>query len=267
MPIVTLKRDGHCASCGRNVTAGARAAWDPVTRDVTCQICLDERAVGTGPDSQATAGASAHREYERRREAHADDVKAAHPMLGGLILALGSEPDEVARFERGASGERKVAATLAKAERQGVRLLSDRRVTHGRANIDHIAIGPGGVFIIDAKNYRGKITINKSLLSRTPATLVVGRRDCTKLVDGLHYQARVVTEVVHELDWATGCPIVQVLCFVEADWSMGTRGSAVDGVYLDDPKRALKRIKQDGPLTTEAITAIYNRLAQRLAPA
>jgi hypothetical protein len=33
-----------------------------------------------------------------------------------------------------------------------VRLLHDRRVPrHGHANIDHIAVGPGGVTVIDTK--------------------------------------------------------------------------------------------------------------------
>jgi hypothetical protein len=40
---------------------------------------------------------------------------------------------------------------------RGVELLHDRRICGSRANIDHLAIGPGGVTVIDAKNYRGKV--------------------------------------------------------------------------------------------------------------
>ena len=37
--------------------------------------------------------------------------------------------------------------------------LHDRRVPGTRGNIDHIVVGPAGVFVIDAKNYQGKIEV------------------------------------------------------------------------------------------------------------
>jgi Nuclease-related domain len=41
---------------------------------------------------------------------------------------------------------------LAALERQGWAVLHDLAVPRSRANIDHLVIGPGGVFVIDSKH-------------------------------------------------------------------------------------------------------------------
>jgi hypothetical protein len=33
-----------------------------------------------------------------------------------------------------------------------------------RANIDHLVIGPTGAFVVDAKNYRGRLSFSKGTL-------------------------------------------------------------------------------------------------------
>jgi hypothetical protein len=48
-----------------------------------------------------------------------------------------------------------VGARLDKARERGISALHDRRIPGTRANIDHIAVGPRGVFVIDAKKYTG----------------------------------------------------------------------------------------------------------------
>lgn len=40
---------------------------------------------------------------------------------------------------------------------EGVIALHDRRVPGTKGNIDHLAVGPGGVYIVDAKRYEGKV--------------------------------------------------------------------------------------------------------------
>ena len=51
------------------------------------------------------------------------------------------------------------------------------------ANIDHIAIAPTGVWVIDTKRYKGKVDVVKPWF-REPR-LTVARRDQTRLVVGL----------------------------------------------------------------------------------
>jgi hypothetical protein len=50
---------------------------------------------------------------------------------------------------------------LSPLERHGWAVLHDLAVPGSRANIDHLAIGPGGVFVIDSKQYRGRLQLDR----------------------------------------------------------------------------------------------------------
>jgi Nuclease-related domain len=87
-------------------------------------------------------------------------------VLGGLGVAAVSwelrfrpSPDAVA-WRRGAAGERRTARLLSHLERQGWAVLHDLAIPSSRANIDHLVIGPGGVFVIDSKQYRGRLQLD-----------------------------------------------------------------------------------------------------------
>jgi hypothetical protein len=59
-------------------------------------------------------------------------------------------------------GERRTAQLLGPLERHGWVVLHDLAVPGSAANIDHLAIGPGGVFVIDSKQYRGRLQLDSS---------------------------------------------------------------------------------------------------------
>jgi hypothetical protein len=89
-------------------------------------------------------------------------------VLGGLAavaagwgLRFRSSPEAVA-WRRGAAGERRTAQLLGPLERQGWAVLHDLAVPGSQANIDHLVIGPGGVFVIDSKQYRGRLQLDPS---------------------------------------------------------------------------------------------------------
>jgi hypothetical protein len=79
----------------------------------------------------------------------------------GWGLRFKPSPDAVA-WRRGAAGERRTARVLAGLERQGWAVLHDLAVPGSRANLDHLVIGPGGVFVIDSKQYRGRLQLDQS---------------------------------------------------------------------------------------------------------
>ncbi|HET8616285.1 MAG TPA: nuclease-related domain-containing protein, partial [Actinomycetales bacterium] len=68
-------------------------------------------------------------------------------------------------WQRGLDGERRTGEVLSALERQGWVVLHDLHWP-GRpfANIDHIAIGPGGVFVIDSKNWTGEVAVRDGVL-------------------------------------------------------------------------------------------------------
>jgi hypothetical protein len=63
-------------------------------------------------------------------------------------------------WRRGAAGEQRTARLLAGLERQGWVVLHDLAIPGSRANLDHLVIGPGGVFLIDSKHYRGRLQLD-----------------------------------------------------------------------------------------------------------
>jgi hypothetical protein len=67
---------------------------------------------------------------------------------------------ETRAWARGAAGERHVARLLAPLEANGWTVLHDLRVPRSTANIDHLAIGTPGVFVVDAKHYRGPLYLS-----------------------------------------------------------------------------------------------------------
>jgi hypothetical protein len=82
-------------------------------------------------------------------------------MAAGWGLRFRPSPDASA-WQRGAAGERRTARLLAPLERDGWVILHDLAVPGSRANLDHLAIGPGGVFMIDSKRYRGRLQLDSS---------------------------------------------------------------------------------------------------------
>jgi hypothetical protein len=85
--------------------------------------------------------------------------------LGGLAtvaagwgLRFRPSPDAVA-WRRGAAANRRTTGLLDPLERHGWVVFHDLAISGGQANIDHLVIGPGGVFVIDSKQYRGRLQL------------------------------------------------------------------------------------------------------------
>jgi hypothetical protein len=86
-------------------------------------------------------------------------VGALAALVAGWGLRFRPSLDAVA-WRRGAVGERRTARLLAPLKRQGWAVLHDLAVPRSQANIDHLVIGPGGVFVIDSKQYRGRLQLD-----------------------------------------------------------------------------------------------------------
>jgi Nuclease-related domain len=84
--------------------------------------------------------------------------------LAGLAVAalvgwrLRFRPSEQARsWQRGAHGERRTARLLDRLTRDGYVVFHDLAVPDSPANVDHLVIGPSGVFVIDSKQWSGSV--------------------------------------------------------------------------------------------------------------
>ena len=232
------------------------------TVTVRCVECATE-SVNRKPRplDEGIAGASANREYERRKAIREERVRRSlGNTLGGLALAIGGDAPSTNAWKRGSIGEAKVAEALRGVE--GVRVLSDRRVPHTRGNIDQIVIAPAGVFVIDAKLYRGLISIkDRGGWFQRDERLYVGGRDRSHLADNMTWQVEAVQQVLV----STGArfvavPVQPVLCFVDVEWSLRASRS-YRGVRLAGLRSIKELVTQFRLLNSEDVETLSHILA------
>jgi hypothetical protein len=271
-----LRYAGTCRLCGAELEARTEAIYERTTKTVRCLDCSPTEPapqVDAGPLLQAveapepivagTPGASARREYERRQTRRDNRIRKTHPKLGGLILALSDDPQSITAWDTGALGEERLGQRLNELSSDTMRVLHDRRIPGTRANIDHIAVTPTGIYVIDAKKYKGRpsLKVEGGILRPRVEKLLVGSRDCTKVVDGVLKQVDLVRAIVGDDISITG-----VLCFVEADWPLIGGAFTTRGVEVLWPKKLYPLLSADGPLLP-GVDDRHRQLASALPPA
>ncbi len=285
-----LRYAGVCRVCGVGLPARADAVYERATRTVRCvdhdvRASAATAAVGVAGAARpegvelavaeaappveevvesGTAGASARREFERRKTNREDRIRTKHPKLGGLILAVSDDPQSTTAWDTGALGEERLGKGLDRLASDRVRMLHDRLIPRSKANIDHLAVTTSGVYVIDAKKYKGRphLKVDGGLFRPRVERLLIGSRDCTKLVDGVLKQVDVVRSFLDDDVRVHG-----VLCFVEADWPLLGGAFTTRGVDVLWPKKLYPKLQAEGPLGVDAVAEIHRKLAQALRAA
>jgi hypothetical protein len=219
------------------------------------------------PDfDRGTPGASVARQFKRRKLKREARTRAKHPHIGGLLLALTHAPQHETAWGRGELGEVAVGESLEARTAAGPAvLLHDRRIPGSRANIDHIAIAPTGVYVVDAKSQKGKVRVDKPWFG--PPKLTIDGRDSTKLIDGLDRQvAAVITALPALTELLRPMPVTGVLCFTDAN--LPHLGTLTMRRHLLLYRKALaKRLNAAGPIDSDAIRQLAQHLAAALPAA
>ena len=106
----------------------------------------------------------------------------------------------------------------------------------------HIVVAPPGVYVIDAKNYTGRATLDVKGGIFTPRVerLLVGGHDRTKLVDGVRRQVDKVRELLTQIGVSQDVPVHGMLCFIEGDWPLIDGSFFIGGFEVLWPKRVRK---------------------------
>jgi nuclease-like protein len=263
-----VKYDGVCSRCGTSLRAGEIAVYDRRTRSVRCVICpvkASDQTEDSAFDS-GVAGASSRREYDRRKANREARVRARlGRRLGAVVLAVTDDPQTTRAWGRGADGEERLAKALEGV--QGLRALHDRSVPGTRANIDHIFVAPAGLFVVDAKNYRGRIELrDRGSFLHPDHRLYVGRRDCSSLATGLGWQVAAVAAALAAAGVDPLPPVTPVLCFVDGEWPLLSPPESYAGVRLESTKSLHKLLA--GPQSLEAPSIeLLSRLLSVALPA
>ncbi len=267
-----LRYAGVCRVCETELPARTEAIYERSTKTVRClshedtaaPIAAPEPADAVAPIDIGIPGASARREFERRKAGREQRVREKNPRLGGLILALSDDPQSTRSWQTGAVGEERVGHRLNELATDSLRVLHDRRIPGSRANIDHLAVTPNGVFVIDPKRYAGRphLRVEGGLFRPRVEKLMVGSRNCTKLVDGAVRQVELVQSLVGDQ-----APVRGVLCFVESDWPLLGGSFATRGVDVLWPRKLYPKLQAEGPLDIGTIASLHATLARALPPA
>jgi hypothetical protein len=256
--------------CGIALPVGAKAQWDAETRTTACPGCTssphnptDVRLDPQAPQFTA-AGVSARREYDKRHARREQRIDQRWGRLAGVAKFLSDDPQSTRAWAKGSDGERRLAALLNQLVGDRAVFLHDRKVPRSRRNIDHIAVAASGVWVIDAKNYAGRVEQRDvGRWFTTDKRLYVGGRDRTKAVDGLAWQVEAVRVALDEPD----VPVHPALCFIGADWNVFAKPFDQGGVWVTWAKKLAEVIAAAGPLTTAQVTNIAEQLAVALPAA
>jgi Nuclease-related domain len=267
-----LRYAGTCRLCGTHLPAHAEAVYERATRTVRCITCAVVTEPVVNEESQpepagprpaevadsGIAGSSARREYERRKAKDEERLRDKWGRFGGLAVALSGERQSTKAWERGAVGEERLGARLDSLASAEIAVLHDRRIPGTRANIDHIVVTKAGIWVIDAKRYKGRpeLKIEGGILRPRVEKLLVGRRDCTELVDGVIRQVELVRDVVGEV------PVTGALCFVEAGWPLIGGSFTTRNVHVLWPKRLAKALAESSAGEVD-VAAVRESVATR----
>jgi hypothetical protein len=279
--LIRLRYAGTCSRCAFELPKGTKAWWDTQERTITCVACQPAVDGGTvqattpdptvedplpeapAPLAIGAAGGSTLQEYEKRHQRREQRIDQRWGRLAGVVKFLSDDPQSTRAWAKGSEGERRLAAYLFRALGDRVVLLNDRKVPGTRGNIDLLAIAGSGVWVIDAKNYKGMVERRDvGRWFKTDQRLYVRGRDRTKLTDGLGWQIDAVRKALG----GTHVPVSAALCFVKSDWKLFAKPFQQSGVWVTWAKKLAKMIDTPGPLTPVDVTQIADRLAAALPP-
>lgn len=270
--------------------AGVGPTSDPeatTQRPTPTRHDIGERELVLGGAVVGVPGGSARREYERRSSRDAAnrpkllyDAAVSSIVLAvviavlfqvatrsdglGIALLIGGSVFvgrllprlTTIAWSTGADGEAATAGYLDPLADLGFVVMHDVSIPRSRANIDHLVIGPTGVFVIETKNIRGKVRIDGETVR------IGGRR--VEVVDEVRREVEAVVGVLGPYLREKGVGIAAIVCAHRAELPWLRRDVA--RIRLAYPKNVGKLILDGPTLLSEPDVAELRALASQWLP-
>jgi hypothetical protein len=130
---------------------------------------------------------------------------------------------------KGLTGEEGIGARLEElAEEFGLVVLHDLSMPGTNANIDHVLIQKKAVFVIDAKNYEGRVNVKKD--SKGVTQLYIGGNKRTQLATKLKSYSEKIEKYLG--DQGIKVTVVPLLAFYKASFHSDSKYE-IDGVMVN----------------------------------
>jgi hypothetical protein len=185
------------------------------------------------------------------------------PYLYTLVLAVCvafTVPQIVAARRRlknmrlGRDGERAVGQSLERLRRHGYHVFHD--IVGADWNVDHVVIGPGGVFTVETKTFR-KPKSGRAIIAHTRAGLRKGGVDLNDCLVQAKAQARFLSYLLGE-ETGSSYPVQPVVVF--PGWFVEADGTESRDVWVLEPKAFLKWVRN----RNDVLSADQVRIARRV---
>ncbi len=175
-------------------------------------------------------------------------------VVAGVLLAWGDR--RLGNFLKGAKGEEWVAHELSFLSAEYT-IFNGIGLGGGKANFDHIVIGPAGVFVVETKNWKGAVEFRDGKLyadgkepSRPPLKQV--KAATAELVDFL------------DASDLCGIPVHSVLCFISTE--LPEEIMNVNGVVVCSGPRLVDVLQEsfDEPLSEATCDSVVRELKKMI---
>jgi hypothetical protein len=187
-------------------------------------------------------------DWERTREVR----ETLHPVVGGLRGLLGKMAARNAALDEEVEEQLRPKLGLASLIDHGFVILANRRVPSAHVGVDHILIGPPGVFALEVKEWPGFVSVSGD-------DIFVDGRQRVGVVDGVLRAAAALEDTLeHELR-PLGAPVRAALLFDNATNRMFT--ASLGKVIIGGNRSLPKEIRAAGPEALGPETVVRLALA------
>jgi hypothetical protein len=139
----------------------------------------------------------------------------------------------------------------------GVVLLENRE-TPTAGTLDRLAVGPGGITLIDISTFCGPARVRNGRL------IAAGGVDKTEAIDALLAQRREI-EAILDPDDASAIQVKAALCWPHVEGSTHFGSLSLKGVRVDGPRGVARLARRSGELPDEGVQLVTAALEQALS--
>lgn len=256
--------------CGQPIAPGSRPGTGSADAALLCDACLSKPSSDVRPRfrvprvtfeaPEATAPAVSAEPAVRRR---ADRGQSGSRPWAGLLHPRGASPAPV---RSAADGTNPIQTRLDTTDY--VLALHHRAAAGRRAVIDHIAVGPAGVYVVDS-GFVGAMTVEsrRSVDEGEPREdLFVGRQVQSQLLGSVAARVGTVGAVLEDAG-LEDVPVIPVLCLLQSAPVLLERHLTVGGVHVVGPRGLAVLTATPGSFHAEQRSTLHAFLDHALPPA